>query len=150
MRYLLSLLLLLFIPSCLSSGGPEEPRDIPETMGQWIDFPEGFQPFEAKGRVAMHGLIRSELGSSGHTAHVAACRLDDYSTADPKFYCIEITRPVTENGYQVVARVNIPLDSIPAAIMEKKEEEVVGWDAESRIVTFDLGELKFSHAIPAD
>ncbi len=136
---------------CLSPNEPAPKQDVPPNIGNWLEVPDGFVPFEAK-KVGTYGwsTSRVSLGDSELRVVIGPCEFLEPSDGVVDYYAIEIQRPFTENGWADVARMNIPISAISESALSVKAKDVVSFDAEESVVTFDLDGLIFKIAVTVD
>ena len=115
-------------------------------QGEWIERPENFRTVETKSNANVWVYSHVQLPDTGLTAGVGPWK--NGIAAEDKFvhYGIDIEMP-TQTGERVIAELRFGLEFVAPGVLGKKAHDIVRFDAQSRIVTFDLGHSVFRFQI---
>lgn len=99
------------------------------------------------GRPATWEATHMQLGSTRFKAAAGPNRYTDKPNLDWDHYTIDIEKSEGKSSYVHFER-NFRMNEIPRALIEKNVRDIVTFDEESRVVTFDLGSKSETYKLP--
>ena len=99
------------------------------------------------GRSAEWNATHMPLGDSGFTAAAGPNRYTDKPDQDWDHYSVDVEKPEGKSSYVYFER-DFRMNEIPRDLVDKKVQDIVTFDKESRVVTFDLGTKTETYTLP--
>ena len=99
------------------------------------------------GRESLWQSSHMRLGNSGFTASAGPVRYEDEDNTDWDYYSIDIEKSDGKASYVYFQR-DFKTDEIPKSLLNMKVMDIAIFDEESRVVTFDIGDKKFTYTLP--
>jgi uncharacterized protein YutE (UPF0331/DUF86 family) len=118
-------------------------KKLTKPKGEWITLPEGFEPIESKAsNIWTYSQIK--LSNSDLTAGLGPWSSNSDDGENYKCYSIDIERP-TKNGDEVISELTFDLKYISKEALAKNASDLISYDKDSKIITFDLGGAIFEY-----
>jgi hypothetical protein len=87
------------------------------------------------------------LGDTGFKAAAGPHRYQDEDDEDWDYYSIDVEKPDGDSFYVYFQR-DFRISEIPESLLNMKVQDIATFDEESRVVTFDIGDNKFTYKLP--
>ncbi|MEO0476967.1 MAG: hypothetical protein AAF085_13495 [Planctomycetota bacterium] len=89
------------------------------------------------------------MGDSGYRAYAGPYYYTDEEDDDPDYYEIDVEYPLERSSSVVFSR-EFSIDSIPANQLNTSAEQIVSFDAEARVVTFNVAGETVQYTLPEE
>lgn len=101
------------------------------------------------GRPARGTVSSIELGQTGFQATTGPSKYTDEEDEEWDFYSIEVQKPNADGTvFDVYFSRQFEVDQLEAELLTRRAAELVGYDAETNTVTFNLGSIVEKYKIP--
>ena len=112
--------------------------------GTTPDMGESLHEF---GRPATWNVTHMTLGDIGFRAAAGPFKYTDEDNQDWDYYSIDIEKPEGKSSYVFFQR-DLKMDKVPVELVDRKVQDIVTYDENSRLVTFTIGSNIYRYTLP--